>query len=102
MSQVLKGSFVSAGSVSVLEISPILVIPSGTTVAKLTLNGLDASNTVKTQKSTNNGFSWTDQTTFNANQAATPVTVAHGEHWRLVSVAQQAGKVMDYEFSAQS
>ena len=102
MSQALKGSFVSTSSVSVGQISSILVIPSGTTVAKLTATGFDASNRLKTQKSTDNGHTWADQVTYNANQAASGVVVVHGEQWRLVSVAQQPMKVMDYEFRAQS
>lgn len=102
MSQIIKGSFCGGQSVAIGEISPELVIPSNVTSAKLTTTGLDASNTLKTQKTTNNGHTWADQTTFNADQTGTVITVAHGEQWRVVSVAQQAGKVMTYELSAQS
>lgn len=102
MSQIVKGSFVSDGSVAVGQISPELVIPTGLANLKLTLNGMDANNTAKTQKTTNNGHTWADQVTYNANQAAVNVAAVHGEQWRLVSVLQQAQKVMDYEMSAQS
>lgn len=102
MSQNVKGTFASGQSVQVGETSAELVIPSGVTSMKLSTVGLDASNTVKTQKSTSNGQSWTDQTTYNSDQTATAVTVAHGEQWRLVHVAGQAIKRIDYEMSVQS
>ena len=79
MSQNVKGSFASGASVQIGETSAELVIPSGFTTMKLTTVGLDASNTVKTQKSTNSGAAWADQTTYNSDQTATAVTVAHGE-----------------------
>ncbi len=83
--------------------SGVLVIPSGATTAKLTLgDAIGASNTVKTQKSTNNGATWVDQVTYNAAQAATPVAVVPGEHWRLVNVAIQALSQVSYKFSAES
>ena len=102
MSQNIKGSFAST-SVSILGVSSdVLVIPSSTVSAKLTTTGLDGSNTIKSQKSTNSGASWTDQTTYNSDQTATSVTVAHGEQWRLVVVSQQVSKTISYSFSAES
>jgi hypothetical protein len=77
------------------------MVPSGLASMKLTLAGLNASNTVKTQKSTN-GLNWTDQTTYNSNQSALAVPVASGERWRLVVVAQQAGRNVEYAMSAES
>ena len=110
MSQIVKGTFASGGSVNLGLLSDTLVIPtpsnapaSGASALKLTLAGsIDASNTCKTQKSVNNGLTWTDQTTYNSAQTLTQVTVAAGEQWRLALVAQQAGKSMDYELSIQS
>lgn len=102
MSQCVKGSFASGASVQIGESSPELVIPTGLANLKLTLTGLDANNTVKTQKSLNNGHTWADQVTYNANQAGVNVAAVHGEQWRLVHVAGQALKTIDYEMSAQS
>lgn len=103
MSQNVKGTFASAQSVAVGQVSDALVIPTGVTSMKLTLGGtIDASNTVKTQKSTNNGQTWADQTTYNSAQTNTAVTVAAGEQWRVQNVAQQAFKTLDYSLSAES
>lgn len=103
MSQNVKGTFASAQSANIGAISDALVIPYGVTAMKLTLAGtIDASNTVKTQKSTNSGQTWADQTTYNSAQAGTSVTVAHGEQWRLIVVTQQAYKALDYGMSVES
>ena len=102
MSQNVKGSFASGQSVQIGEASAELVVPTGFTAGKLTTVGLDANNTIKTQKSTNNGYTWADQTTYNADQTATPLVFADGEQWRLVHVAGQALKTISYELSAQS
>lgn len=107
MSQVVKGTFSSGASVGVGQTSDALVIPTNVTTARLTLlnnsiSVIDGSNTVKTQKSTNNGLTWADQTTYNSAQSNVAVTVVPGEHWRFSLVTQQALKSMDYELSAQS
>lgn len=103
MSQALKGTFASAQSVNLGQLSPQLVIPFGTVTAKLTLAGaIDASNTAKTQKSIDNGQTWADQVTYNAAQSNVAVTVVAGEQWRLAIVAQQAFKAMDYALLAES
>lgn len=102
MSQNVKGSFVNGASVGVGETSAELVIPSGAVSMKLNATGLDGSNTIKTQKTTNNGHTWVDQTTYNSNQVNTVVTVAHGEQWRLFCITQQAIKVIDYSMSVES
>ena len=102
MSQAQKGSFASGASIGIGQTSGELMIPSGATSMKLSTTGMDASNTAKTQKSTNGGQTWADQTTYNSNQTLAAVTVAHGEVWRIVSVAQQAMKVMDYTMSVES
>jgi hypothetical protein len=100
MSQNVKGTFASGASVQIGETSAELVIPSSTVQMKLTTTGLDANNTVKTQKSINNGYTWVDQVTYNADQAAAAIVVAHGEQWRLQHVAGQAVKRIDYEMKA--
>lgn len=100
MSQNVKGSFASGASVSVGETSPELVMPSGSASFKLTTVGCDANNTVKTQKTLNNGYTWADQVTYNAEQAATVIAAVHGEQWRLVHVAGQALKRVEYEMKA--
>ncbi len=107
MAQAIKGTFASGSSAGVGQTSAELMIPSGVTTARLTLpnntiSTIGASNTCKTQKSTNGGQTWTDQTTYNSAQSNVAVTVAHGEVWRIASVAQQAFKAMDYELSVQS
>lgn len=103
MSQNVKGSFASAASFNSGALSDALVIPSGVTTMRLTLAGtIDGSNTCKTQKSTNSGQTWTDQTTYSSAQSAVAVTVAHGEQWRVAIVTQQAFKQLDYSLSAES
>lgn len=103
MSQSVSGTFANGQSVGVGIASDVLVIPSGVTAMYLTLgDAIDASNTVKTQKSTNNGLTWADQTTYNSAQNGTSVTVAHGEQWRLVTVAGQASKQISYRMSVEN
>ena len=107
MPQIIKGTFASGASAGVGQTSAELMIPSGVTTARLTLpnntiSTNDASNNCKTQKSTNGGQTWADQTTYNSAQSNVAVMVAHGEVWRLASVAQQAFKSMEYELSVQS
>lgn len=103
MSQKIAGSFASGGSATLGQISDVLVIPSNVTTARLNLsNNIDASNTCKTQKSTNSGGSWADQTTYNSAQSNVAVTVANGEQWRIAQVAGQATKQIGYSFSAES
>jgi hypothetical protein len=104
MSQAIAGTFAcgaSAGGGG--QTSPQLVIPSSTTIAKLTLSGaIDANNTCKTQRSTDNGATWVDQTTYNSAQANVPITVAHGEHWRLVSIVMQAIREIRFKLSVEN
>ena len=70
--------------------------------AKLNTVGLDASNTIKTQKSTDNGITWVDQATFNSDQVNTLIAVAHGEQWRIFLLAQQAGKQIQYSLGVEN
>lgn len=102
MSQKIAGTFASAQSSNLGAISDVLVIPSGVTVAKITLGGvIDASNTCKTQKTTN-GLTWSDVTTYNSAQSNVSVTVAHGEQWRIALITQQVFKQLEYSFSVES
>lgn len=82
--------------------SDVVVIPTGTTTMRLTTTGLDASNTIKTQKITAPGTAWVDQTTYNSNQTNVAITVAAGEQWRVVGVTQQAIKDICYKLSCES
>jgi hypothetical protein len=54
----------------------VLCVPTGMTAMRLTLTGLDGSNTVKTQKRTTPGGTFVDQTTYNSNQSSVSVPVA--------------------------
>jgi hypothetical protein len=70
---------------------------------KLTLTGLDANNSVKTQRSDDNGNTWTDVTTYTADQAAVAVTDATlGRQYQLVLVKIQAGKTITYKMTKES
>lgn len=100
MSQNVKGTFASGASVTIGETSAELVMPTGSASFKLTTVGCDANNTLKTQKTLNNGHTWADQVTYNAEQAATVIPAVHGEQWRVVHVAGQALKRLDYELKA--
>lgn len=71
---------------------------------KLTTVGLDVNNTVKTQFSTDNGATWTDDTTFNADQTATVITPAAGRQYRLFPVLLQVSlnKQVQYKMSRET
>lgn len=104
MSQNITGTFAgSAGATSRNQLSATLVIPSGVTTARLNLSGqIDTNNRVTTMKSTNNGYSWTAQATYNAAQTNVAITVAHGEHWQFLAFTAEAGKVVNYSLSVES
>lgn len=102
MSQKIAGSFACGATVQIGAASAQLVVPSTPVQAKLNTIGLDANNTIKTQKSTDNGVTWADQTTYNADQTNTLVTVAHGEQWRIFQLAQQAFKTVQYSFGVEN
>jgi hypothetical protein len=102
MSQKIAGTFASATGVLLGLTSAQLVIPSTPVQAKLNTVGLDASNTIKTQKSTDNGVTWADQATFNSDQVNTLIAVAHGEQWRIFLLAQQAGKQIQYSLGVEN
>ncbi len=75
---------------------------SGSGNLRLTTQGCNASNTLKTQKSTNNGVTWADQTTYSSEQTAAVIPTLAGEHWRLVAVAQQQYRDLGYRLSRES
>lgn len=103
MSQaVLAGTFATGASASVGNASAGLLIHSSVTTMRLTTQGLDASNTIKTQKRTTPGGTWVDQTTYNSDQTNVGVTVAAGEEWRVVQLTQQATKDVRYKLSLES
>ena len=69
---------------------------------KLTTVGLDASNTIKTQKIVAPGTAWADQTTYSADVTNAAIVAAAGEQWRIVGVTQQAFKDIRYKLSLES
>lgn len=106
MPQAVMGTFFrplgSSGN-SPGQVSDVLGVPSGLSAIKLTVTGLDASNTIKTQRSTNNGLTWVDQTTYNSNQNGTSIGATPGHQWRLAHVTfNVAGKEISYKLSAES
>jgi hypothetical protein len=103
MSQKIRATFVSGQSVNAGQISDVLMIPTGVTSALLNIVGdIDGSNTVKTQKSTNNGYSWADQTTYSSQQINVAVTVVAGEQWRAVCNSVQPNKLIALSLSVES
>lgn len=97
----VQGTFATGSNPVSGNTSDVLEVPTGVTSAKLTTVGLDASNTLKTQKRTAGG-TWADQTTYNSDQTNTAVTVAAGEEWQIVGVTQQAFKDLRFKFTAES
>lgn len=82
--------------------SDAVQVPTGTTTMRVTISGLDASNTVRTQRRTTPGGTWVNQTLYSANQSGSAVTVVAGEEWRLVQVTQQATRDILYKLSCES
>lgn len=102
MSQTVQGTFATGANPVSGNSTDSLLIPTSTTTMRLTLTGLDGSNTVKSQKRTTPGGAWADQTTYNSDQAAVAVTVAAGEEWRVLGITQQATKDIRYKLSVES
>ncbi len=102
MSQAMTGTFATGPTSSVANVSDSLLVHSSITTMRLTIDGLDGSNTVKTQKRTTPGGAWADQTTYNSNQSLVGVTVAAGEEWRVFQITQQASKDIRYKLSLES
>jgi hypothetical protein len=101
MSATIAGSFSTASVAVAGNTSDILPIPTGTTTAKLTLTGCDASNTVRTQKRTAGG-TWTNQTTYSSNQSAVSITVAAGEEWQLAHLTAQAYHDLQFKLTTEN
>lgn len=93
---VVSGTFSTGSNPVSGNASDVLGVTSNGVTMSLTITGLDASNTVKTQKRTAGG-AWSDQTTYTSNQTAKQVTVVGNEEWRLVGVTQQAYKDIQYK-----
>jgi hypothetical protein len=79
----------------------VLCVPTGMTTMRLTTVGVDASNTIKTQKRTAGG-AFVDQTTYSTEQTNTAITVATGEEWCVVAVTQQVTKDVRYKLSCEN
>jgi hypothetical protein len=102
MTQTVQGTFATGANPVSGNATDSLLIPTSTTTMRLTLTGLDGSNTVKSQKRTTPGGTWADQTTYNSDQAAVAVTVAAGEEWRVLGITQQATKDIRYKLSVEN
>ena len=98
----IAGTFATAQNAVSGNASDVLVVHSSITTMRLTLTGLDASNTVKTQKRTTPGAAFVDQTTYSSDQVSVAVTVAANEEWRVLGVTQQATKDIRYKMSLES
>lgn len=70
---------------------------------KVFLEGCDANNTMKLQRSINNGQSWSDVATYTSNQNGTVVSEStiSAQH-RLLNVLLQTGKQIGYKLTKES
>lgn len=102
MAQNIKGTFQGKNADTPSAISDVLVIPTGTTSARLNLRGGDAGvDTVLVQKSIDNGITWSTEDTLTTPQVNTTIAVAHGEQWRL-QMSGTPDTDIDYSLSAES
>ncbi|MGL4649104.1 MAG: hypothetical protein ACRC1H_06835, partial [Caldilineaceae bacterium] len=92
----VAGTFSTGGSAALPAPSDELLIDASRTSLLLTLQGLDGSNTVKTQKRSTANGPWVDQVTYSSNQTALSVPVVEGERWRVCPVTQQAVRDVRY------
>jgi hypothetical protein len=101
---VIAGTFVTCTIPFTGQLSEELLIPNNpaSMTAKLTLTGLNGSNTVKTRKRTTPEGAWVDQVTYNSDQAGTSITVAAGERWQLVTVAAQTMRDIRYKLTLEN
>ena len=102
MAQVVGGTFATGSAASAANVSDSLMVHSSITTMRLTITGLNGSNTVKTQKRTTPGGTFSDQTTYNSDQDSVAVTVASGEEWRVFQITQQATWGVRYKMSLES
>ena len=91
----------SVAVTGVNNVSDTMVVPTGTTTARLTTTGLSGANQLKTQKRTA-GATYVDQTTYNSDQTNVAITVAAGEEWRIVQILQAVNTDVKYKFSCES
>lgn len=91
----VQGTFTSVGE-------PSAVMDADQGQFLFNTEGCNASNTLKTQKSTNNGASWTDVTTFNSEQIGTVITPAAGEQYRVVPVSLQSFREIRFKMSREN
>lgn len=103
----VQGTFATGSNPVSGNVSDVVDVPSFNTAfaaptLKLTTVGLDASNTIKTQKIVTPGTAWVDQVTYNSDQTNTAITVAAQEQWRVVGVTQQATKDIRFKLSLES
>lgn len=102
MAQNIKGTFQSKLADTPSAISDVLVIPNGKASARLNLRGGDSGvDTVKAQKTVDNGVTWSDEHSYTTPQANTTFAVAHGEQWRL-QMDGMPDSAIDYSLSAES
>lgn len=112
----VEGTFIKAGEISATvdaftPASPQFGHTYVQTGFSLSTKGCDANNTIKSQKSVNNGHTWADVTTFNSEQNNTQVVesaervVGTNEYaiYRLVCVTKEAlatnGKPIQYKMT---
>lgn len=92
------GSTASTGGVA----SDVLNPPANATSMKLTITGLDASNTVRLQKRASPGGVFVDQVIYSSDQVAVSVPVTTTEEWRLMTISMQPIKTIAFKLSCES
>jgi hypothetical protein len=104
MPSVLSGTFATGSTACGVgsQASGALPIPTSKTSMRLTLTGLDALNTCRTEKRTSPGGAWATQVSYNSNQSSVSVPVATGEEWRVVLTALQPVREIRYALDLQS
>jgi hypothetical protein len=103
----VQGTFTNGANPVAGNTSDVIDVPEynrafAAPTMKLTTVGCNASNTLKTQKTTTPGTAWVDQVTYNSEQTNTAIAVNPGEQWRLVNVAEQAVTDLRYKLSLES
>lgn len=104
MAQTIQGTFAyrNASSTARNQVSDTLVIPTGVTSMRLSTVGCNGSNTLRTERSTDNGATWAAQTTYNSEQTLASISVTENDQWRIASVVQQALRDLQYRLSVES
>lgn len=101
-----RGTFATGNNVAGLadQQSGVLSVPylTGGNIFVSVAGDVDASNSVRLQKSTNSGTSWATVATYNSAQTNAAVAVAQGEQYRLITVVMQALKTIHYKLTAES